>query len=132
MRHSSRTSASPGCRGDSSKPGRTALPDCWTLHATPEWSARHLEDDPDRVAEALIDRLFGLTGLERRDAGTLLAHRWRYARPVVGTPYGALTDVTARIAVAGDWTTGPRIEDAWISGIRAADAMIDMLSAAGL
>jgi len=117
---------------DSSKPGRPALPDCWTLHATPEWSARHLEDDPERVADALLDRLFGLTGLERRDAGTRLAHRWRYARAVVGTPSGALTDGTSRIAVAGDWTTGPRIEDACISGIRAADALIDMLSAAGL
>ena len=117
---------------DSSKPGRPALPDCWTLHATPEWSARHLEDDPYRVAEALLERLFRLTGLMRRDVGMRIAHRWRYARPVVGAPSGLLTDEAARIVVAGDWTAGARIEDACISGMEAADAMLEMLNAVGL
>lgn len=116
---------------DSSKPGRPGIPDCWTLHATYEWSVRHLEEDPGRVAAALLDRLFELTGQVRREAGTLLAHRWRFARPDAGAPPGLHTDEAARIVVTGDWTIGARIEDAFISGVRAADAMHDILRAAG-
>jgi predicted NAD/FAD-dependent oxidoreductase len=116
---------------DSSKPGRPETPDCWTLHATPEWSARHLEEHGERVAATLLDRLFQLTGVNRREAGTLLAHRWRYARPWAGTPPGVRCDETAGIVVAGDWTAGTRIEDAFLSGIRAAELMIELLGTDG-
>lgn len=116
---------------DSSKPGRPESPDCWTLHATPEWSARHLEEDPGRVAAVLVDRLLQLTGQARHEPATLLAHRWRFARPEAGASPGLPADEAARIVAAGDWTAGARIEDAFISGVRAADAMLDILRTAG-
>jgi predicted NAD/FAD-dependent oxidoreductase len=112
---------------DSSKPGRTRLPDCWTLHATPEWSARNLETDRSVVALKLLDRLFELTGREHREASTLLAHRWRFARPAEESITRPRVEPETRLALAGDWTSGARIEDAAASGIGAADDLIEAL-----
>ena len=114
---------------DSSKPGRPPMPDCWTLHAVPEWSARHLDDDDSGVAAALLDRFFDLSGLSMRDASTALAHRWRYARPDQDNPLPRRIDDSTRIVVAGDWTNGPRIEAAFLSGIEAAGDLIGLLGA---
>jgi predicted NAD/FAD-dependent oxidoreductase len=114
---------------DSSKPGRPTMPDCWTLHAAPEWSARHLDDDDSSVAAALLDRLFDRSGLSAREPATSLVHRWRYARPDEDGSLRRRSDDSTRIVVAGDWTTGPRIEAAFISGVEAAGALIGLLGA---
>jgi len=60
---------------NSSKPGRNGE-ESWLLHARPEWSEAHLEDDPERVAAALLDAFGQLGGLAPQD---WTAHRWRYA-----------------------------------------------------
>lgn len=39
---------------NSSKPGRPRGPDCWVLHASPEWSAVHLEESADAVGARLL------------------------------------------------------------------------------
>ncbi len=79
---------------DSSKPGRPDDADRWVLHAGPEWSAAHLEDDPEVVARALAAAFADLTGADWSVPPTaadgplpdairhLEAHRWRYALPV--------------------------------------------------
>jgi len=40
---------------DSSKPGRNTTAETWVLHGSPEWSATHLEDMPDKVTLLLIN-----------------------------------------------------------------------------
>ena len=102
---------------ESSKPGRATTPECWTLHAGPEWSARHLEDEHGDVAETLLGRFGRLAGVPLEAPVHLEAHRWRYAR--AGQPADANArwlDCEYRIAVAGDWQRGDRIEDAFMSG----------------
>lgn len=111
---------------EASKPGRVSTPECWTLHASPEWSAARLEDEADNVAAAMLARFFELAGLARREPATLLGHRWRFARgeqPALGN----LVDPGARLAIAGDWTRGDRLEDAWLSGIEAAQSIAGLL-----
>jgi renalase len=101
---------------DSSKPGRPqGGPTLWVAQASPEFSARYLEDDaPDIVARMLpllCDRL-------RVPAIRVIhaeAHRWRYARVTVplGQPF---LRSNGTLYAGGDWCIGPRVEAAWISG----------------
>ena len=45
------------------------------------------------------------------------AHRWRYARVITAADADApRISASGRIALAGDWLAGARIEDAWLSG----------------
>lgn len=111
---------------EASKPGRMSRPECWTLHGSPKWSAMHLEDEADNAAGALLSRFFEFAGLVPREPVTLLGHRWRFARGELAAR-GNLVDPGARLAVAGDWTRGNRLEDAWLSGIEAANSIAGLL-----
>ncbi|MEJ2482209.1 MAG: FAD-dependent oxidoreductase [Gemmatimonadota bacterium] len=108
---------------EASKPGRAPEPECWTLHGTPEWSVAQLEENPDRVASALLDRFLERSGAEPQDPVHLEAHRWRYARSSESRSVASAVDADARIAIAGDWTVGNRLEAAWSSGVEAARAI---------
>ncbi len=61
------------------KPGR-APHETWVLHATPTWSANHLEDSPEVVSEALLSAFFESTGAAPVQTHHTDAHRWRYAQ----------------------------------------------------
>ncbi len=107
---------------DSSRPGRSPLPDGWVAHATPSWSSDHLEHEPHFVRSALCDAFIaatGITAVARHSA----VHRWRYAR--AQTPLGqpCLWDPTG-LAVSGDWCLGARVEAAFDSGRAAAEACL--------
>jgi predicted NAD/FAD-dependent oxidoreductase len=115
---------------EASKPGRTAGPECWTLHASPEWSEARLEDEPSRVARALLDRFFEVGGIPPRNPVHVEAHRWRYARSSEPRTVEPAVDAEARIAIAGDWTVGDRLEGAWLSGIEAAESIADLIGQA--
>lgn len=106
---------------NTSKPGRSGG-ECWVLHASPAWSAEHLEDAPDAIADALLAAL--AAALDRALPGTVhrAAHRWRFAR--AERPLGdVLWDPEARLGVCGDWTLGDRVESAFLSGARLARVM---------
>ena len=45
----------------------------------------------------------------------MAAHRWRYARVITAADADA-PRISGRIALAGDWLAGARVEDAWLSG----------------
>lgn len=106
---------------NSAKPGR-AGGEAWTIHATPEWSRRHLESDTASVTASL------LRALEER-VGTLpspayaAAHRWRYARSGKAG-IGAWHRPDLGLAACGDWLIAPRVESAWLSGRQAAEAVL--------
>lgn len=109
---------------NNSKPGR--LPgEAWVIHAGPEWSAEHLEDDPTKVSQALVRAAERVLGQPLTPAHTR-AHRWRYALGSVATP-GATWDSGSRLGVAGDWLGGGRVEGAWLSGLKVAEELVNDL-----
>lgn len=105
---------------DSSKPGRPSA-DCWVLHASPAWSAAHLEHDASFVIEELLRALRKAANVELPTAMATSAHRWRYASPSDPRERRCLTDEPRRLTVCGDWLHGARIEGAYLSGLAAAD-----------
>lgn len=108
---------------DGSKPGRPAG-ERWVVHATAGWTRAHLEDAPASVAGALLDALAAAVGRPLPTPTFADAHRWRYASGALAPPPGALVDHARRLAVAGDWCAGGRVEGAWLSGVAAAEALL--------
>jgi renalase len=94
------------------KPGRSGPPRI-VLHATPDWSRAHLEEDAGWVASTLADALHGLTGISIHSP---VAHRWRYAQVERSTVDPAYWNPALGLGACGDWRIGPRIELAWLSG----------------
>jgi len=106
---------------NSAKPGRTG-PEAWVVHATPDWSAAHLEEDAATVLPQLMAAFAAAAGIALPAPIVATAHRWRYARS--GTlGCDALWNGALGIGLGGDWLTGPRVEAAWLSGRRLAEAM---------
>lgn len=98
---------------NSSKPERPPG-ETWVLHGSPDWSAEHLEADPDKVADVLLTAFRELTGAPA--PVFTRTHRWRYAQIVTPADTPAAFDPETRIGVCGDWRIGPRAEAAWLSG----------------
>jgi predicted NAD/FAD-dependent oxidoreductase len=108
---------------NNSKPGRTRS-ECWVLHASPEWSAEHLEDAPKSVCSDLLAALERAVVVGKVPIIHSSAHRWRYALPVEPLSIGCMWDKAARVAVCGDWCQGARIEGAFLSGLAAAERIM--------
>jgi renalase len=110
------------------KPGRTAPVGCssWIAHASADWSAEHLDDDPQAVNLALQEAmatLFSLNHPLRWCYSTV--HRWRYAAPAAVTSNGRpfAWDEASGLGVCGDYLGGGNVEGAWHSGDELADTM---------
>ncbi|WOI10698.1 NAD(P)/FAD-dependent oxidoreductase [Thalassospira lucentensis] len=103
------------------------FPDLWVLHASPEWSRDNLEEDKERIASRLLDKLRAASGAKLPDVISIDAHRWRYARTITPLGRSHLAGMNGRIIAAGDWCLGARVEAAWRSGKCAAHAMIEAL-----
>ncbi len=119
-------------QGTASVEGQAAR---WVVHAAPEWSRTHLEDDRESIAPRLLalcrDSAIDTVAAEfRREPVYCSAHRWRFAQVerAVGAP--CLLDINTGIALAGDWCLGPRIEAAFESGTAAGRAVADWVGAA--
>lgn len=97
---------------NSSKPGRNGK-ETWLLHASPEWSEAHLEDDPERVAGALLYAFGQLGGPAPQD---WTAHRWRYADTEPPLDEGCAWRPDIGLGLCGDWLNGGKVEGAWLSG----------------
>lgn len=102
-----------------SKPGRKG--NHWVLHATAEWSRAHLELPPDEHADRLKHAFAGLVDAPLPDPVFNSAHRWRYAQAADPLDQGLIADQDRRLAIAGDWLSGSRIEGAWTSGRKAGE-----------
>lgn len=111
---------------DGSKPGRCA-PDTWVLHAGPDWSAAHAEDDGASVVSALQDELARVVGVPLPGSVHAEAHLWRYAQADTPLDEGALVDALPGLTWAGDWCAGSRVEGAWTSGVAAATGVLRAL-----
>lgn len=116
-------------------PGRAALPRLavWTAHATADWSAAHLDAEPQAVRaellEALASQLPGKSGaVDPVRWHHAAVHRWRYAGPAFDCEDSfdcgaAWWDASLGLGVCGDWLGSGGVEAAWHSGDELADHM---------
>lgn len=109
------------CR-DSSKPGRPGNYETWMIHFSPAWTANHLNADNDLLlqqAQHLLERLAG----QPIHIHDVFCHRWLHARAGSQEVTIPQWDADLAIGLAGDWTHGSRLEDAWLS----AQALVNQL-----
>jgi predicted NAD/FAD-dependent oxidoreductase len=104
---------------NTSKPGRPSA-ESWILHASPEWSQRHLEIEREGAAEMLFEAFNRALGGPIDTPVHLAAHRWRFALPTEPLAQACLVDPDLRVVACGDWCGGPRVEGAYLSGLEAA------------
>lgn len=111
-----------------SKPARPDAPDCWVVHAGPDWSADALEHDPEQIAPTLIKMMREAAGHALPPIIHARAHRWRYA--LTKTPLGVshLTSDDRTLFVGGDWCLGGRVEYAFESGNAMGGALLEVLT----
>lgn len=109
------------------KPGRDKGRSALTVHAGNRWSAGRLDYDPEIVKQEMINALKTETGIDAAMASHVGFHRWLYANPSkpLGKPF--LIDVPLRLAAAGDWCLGGRIENAYLSGSALGRAILPLI-----
>ena len=91
-----------------------------TIQATGQWSQQHLQDDPQIVIESLCQIWQNLNGKPLGIIRTATAHRWLYAKVITAVPSDApRLSNDGKLAIAGDWLGGPRVEQAFDSGQQA-------------
>jgi predicted NAD/FAD-dependent oxidoreductase len=110
---------------DSSKPGRDAARECWTLHGSPEWSEHQREASPDDVTAAMLDALHRAAGTSLPAPESAVLHHWRYALPDEPLAEPCLFDSAQGLGACGDWCAGPRVEGAFLSGDAMAERLLD-------
>ena len=109
-------------REESKLTPRSTSGERWVLHATPRWSALHLNHAPDDVAAMLADAFAKRFNFGFRPS-FLAARRWFTASPANPLKESYLWDPRQRIGAAGDWCGGPRLEGAFASGRALAQAI---------
>lgn len=113
---------------EADKPGR-AKAGHWVVQATEAWSQTHLELDAERVAPLLRAAFVGASGVPDAAVRSVVAHRWRYARPLSGMADGGAA-AQAGLMLAGDAighvddAAMPPAERAWRSGREAAARLL--------
>ena len=108
---------------NSSKPKRSG--NHWVLHAGPDWSAAHLDRPFEELAELLFRSFEELLDVNLPKPSRCIAHRWRYALGHSEETIGFMNVPEQRLAIAGDWLAGSRIEGAWTSGDKAARWLLE-------
>ena len=102
-----------------SRPGRPET-EAWVLHAGPEWSAQHIADDPDDIRHELLRAALELPIAQPAEVEFAAVHRWLYALARKPLEQGIIWSGEQRLALAGDWCHGSRVEGAFLSGAAAA------------
>jgi renalase len=105
---------------DASKPEHRAG-ERWVGHASPDWSAEHLDDDGERAKEKMLKAFHEATGSQVQPIYAQ-AHRWRFAQAMQPLAGHCLWDADLKIGACGDWFAaglegGGRVENAYLSGL---------------
>jgi predicted NAD/FAD-dependent oxidoreductase len=115
---------------NSTKPGRNSEVEHLVIHATPQWTAKHWEHDPNKVAQMMLAEFFLVTGISAVSHNHLQAHRWGFAIPTEPSGGGCFADDREVVLACGDWAGGSRVEGAFLSGMSAAGRILGTLSPA--
>ncbi len=111
------------------KPGRKNDREQLVLHATPDWTAQHWEEDATAVTQSMLEEFWRVSGLPPQPTQHLQGHRWKYAIPSTADEAGCYFDARLGIAACGDWASGSRVEGAFLSGMAAAGRILGTLKA---
>jgi predicted NAD/FAD-dependent oxidoreductase len=76
------------------------------------------------VTRELLAAATALPGARKARAEYATAHRWRFAQAREPLDAGALWFREQRLALAGDWCHGSRVEGAFLSGAAAAGRLL--------
>ncbi len=112
---------------NSTKPGRSRIPENLVIHAGGEWTAAHWESDPREVADSMLQEFWRVSGLPPQPPIHLQSHRWKYAIPLEPSNQLCFFERELGIAVCGDWASGSRVEGAFLSGMAAAGRILGTL-----
>lgn len=91
-----------------------------TVHSTPDFARRHLEEPVERWLPDLIDATRRVLGI---DVALARGHRWRFAEPETTWDTGHL-DIGGSVYLAGEAFSGARVEGAHLSGLSVADGVL--------
>ena len=96
----------------------------WVLHLNAQSSLQLLETRPEEVA-AIAEQAFSQIVGQKLQVTSALCHRWLYASYNTQLPPpGVLTEPAQQLVVAGDWSFGGRVENAWLAGVEAASRLL--------
>ena len=111
---------------EAKRPSSDASNHALTVQASAAWSAAHLEDDSDQTTAALLDALGVAVEQPVPTPDYAASHRWRYAKVITpADPNAPCVSSCGRIAIAGDWMIGARVEAAFMSGHNAAARLVE-------
>jgi renalase len=93
-----------------------------TIHAGPEWSREHMQEDADKVSRLLLEEAkeYLRTGVK-----ATAVYRWDNSQPV--DPHDeefVYVDGPPPLTLCGDAYAGPKVEGAVLSGIAAAEKLL--------
>ncbi len=109
------------------KPGREGDAETWVVHASAEWSERHIEENASTAQERLLSEFWKATGATPRKPEHTQAHRWRFAIPSTPLSDSCLFSTAMQVGACGDWCGGPRVEGAFLSGMAVAGRVMGQL-----
>ncbi len=93
-----------------------------TIHAGPEFSREHWQDDDEHLVTRLLD---AVSGYLHSPVRSYQVHRWRFSRPAPCLEQRYMTAVTTPpLLLAGDAFGGTKIEGAVLSGWAAAERLL--------
>ncbi|OSQ37987.1 NAD(P)/FAD-dependent oxidoreductase [Thalassospira mesophila] len=112
---------------DPTPQAKSGVYDRWTIHTSPQWSQDHVDETADNVGlqiENHVRSVFAGMNIALPAIAMRVAHRWRFARTIQPLGQSHISAFDGRIAAAGDWCMGARIEAAYESGESAANAIM--------
>lgn len=106
-----------------SKPGR-AQAESWLLHFNPSYSAANLQQTAEFWQQQATQHLTEILA-QPIQVAEVICHRWLYAQINAADIASLVNDhpVTG-VWLAGDWTRGGRVENAWLSGFDVATKIL--------
>lgn len=96
----------------------------WTVHASADWSAKHLEAEPEWIQAQMMERLYSKLEI-KPEVHFRQLHRWRYASSKCNSNQNFIWDSSCRLAYIGDWLAGGRVEGAMESAFGLATHFCD-------
>ncbi|MEM9410795.1 MAG: FAD-dependent oxidoreductase [Planctomycetota bacterium] len=109
------------------KPGRPRGTFDFVAHTHHDFAVQHWDEDPDKVAQLILEAFWAALGVDSMPPAFINAHRWKFARSAKPGSKINTFDSSKGIAVCGDWTQGDRVEGAFLSGMNAAGRIMGSL-----
>lgn len=101
---------------NSSKPQRNDKVTSLVIQSSNNWTKEHLEDEPEKVQEILLQNFSQLTEIDHKQAQYISLHRWRYAL-VESSKKQKFCDLNLGLAATSDWICDSKLEDIWLAAM---------------